>query len=65
MTTFSPLAAVKRTVCGYNEADKEEVDDVEDADTPDNLSCCFGDLFSWVFCLSGCQASKFGSAKGE
>jgi hypothetical protein len=65
MTTFGSRATVKRTVFGYNEADEEEVDDVEDANAPDDLPRGFGDFFPRVFGLGRSQSSKFGSAKGK
>ena len=65
MTTCSSRAVVKWTVCGHNEADKEEVDDVEDADTPDDLPRCFGNFLPRILRLGGSQSRKFGSTKGE
>jgi hypothetical protein len=65
MTTFASRASVKHTVCGYNEADEEEIDDVEDANPPDDLPCGFGDFFPRVFGLCSSQSSKFGSTIGK
>lgn len=65
MTTFASSAAVKHAVFGHNEADEEEIDDVEDANTPDNLPRGFGNFFPRVFGLGSSQASKLGSAEGK
>jgi hypothetical protein len=65
MTTFASSATVKRAVCGHNEADEEEIDDVEDADTPDDLPRGFGDFSLGVFRLGSSQACEFGSAKSK
>ena len=65
MTTFGSPTTVKRTVFGYNEADEEEIDDIEDANAPDDLPRGSGDFFPRVFGLGSSQSSKFGSAKGK
>jgi len=65
MTRFGPATAVKCTVLGYDEADEEEVDDVEDANTPDDLPRGFGDFFPRVFGFGSSQSSQFGSAEGK
>ena len=65
MTTFGSRAIVKRAVFGYNEADEEEIDEVEDANAPDDLPRGFRDFFPRVFGLGSSQSSKFGSAIGE
>ena len=65
MSTFGSRAIVKVTVFGDNEADEEEIDDVENANTPDDLPGSFGDFFPRVFGLSSSQTRKFGSAKGK
>ena len=65
MPTFASRATVERTVFGYNEANKEEIDDVENANAPNDLPRGFGDFFPRVFGLGSSQSSKFGSAKGK
>jgi hypothetical protein len=65
MTTFTSPSGVKRTVFGYNETDDEEIDDVEDANTPDNLPRGFGDFSLRVFGFGSSQSRKFGSAEGK
>jgi hypothetical protein len=65
MPTFASRATVKRTVFGYNEANKEEIDDVENANAPNDLPRGFGDFFPRVFSLSSSQPRKFGSAEGK
>jgi hypothetical protein len=52
MTTGASLAVVERAVCGNNEAHEEEVDDVEDANSPDDLSAGLWDFLSRVIGLS-------------
>lgn len=65
MATFASRAIVKRTVFGYNETDQEEVDDIEDANPPDDLPRGFGDFSLRVLSFGGSQSSKFGSTKGK
>jgi hypothetical protein len=65
MTAFASSGAVERAVCGYNKADEEEIDNVEDANTPDDLPGGFGNFSLWVLGLGSSESSKFGSAEGE
>ncbi len=65
MPTFASPTTVEWTVFGYNETDEEEIDEVEDANTPTDLPCGFGNFFPRVFGISGSQPCKFGSAIGE
>ena len=65
MPTFASPTTIKGTVFGNNETHKEEIDDVEDANTPDNLPRGFGNFFPGVFGFGSSQSSKFGSAKGK
>jgi hypothetical protein len=65
MTTRASLATVKGAVFRYNEADQEEVDDVEDTDTPNDLSRGSGDFSLRVCGLGSGQTSKFSSSEGE
>ena len=53
-TRFRAGAAVQWAVGRHNQADEEEVDDVEDADTPDDLFGGFGDLLLGICGLCGC-----------
>lgn len=64
-TTFSAGGVVQRAVGWYDEADEEEIDNVEDADTPDDLLGGLWDFLLGVCGLGSCQASKFGSAEGK
>ena len=65
MPTFGSPATVKRTVFGYNETDEEEIDNVENANAPDDLPRGFGDFFPRVLGLSSSQPRKLGSAIGK
>ena len=65
MATFASRTCVKHTVGGNNEADEEEIDDVKDANTPDDLPRGFRDFFPGIFGLRSSESSEFGSAKGE
>lgn len=65
MPTFGSRATVERAVLGHNETDEEEVNDVENANTPNDLFCGSGDFFPWVSGFSGSEARKFGSTEGE
>jgi hypothetical protein len=65
MPTFGSRVIVKRTVFGYNETDEEEIDDVENANAPDDLPRGFGDFFPRVLGLSSSQPRKLGSAEGK
>ena len=65
MTTLPTCAVVKNAVFGYNEADEEEIDDVKDADTPNDLPAGFGDFSPRVHGLGSGQSSEFGSLEGE
>lgn len=64
-TTGSTLTMVQRAVSGDNEADEEQVHNVEDADTPDDLLGGLGDFLLWVFSLGSSESSKFSSAESE
>ena len=44
MATLGPFATVEHTIFRYYKADEEEIDDVEDANTPDDLPRSFGNL---------------------
>ena len=48
MTAFASRAIVKRTVFGDDEANEEEIDDVEDANAPYDLPRGFRDFFSRI-----------------
>jgi hypothetical protein len=52
MPTFGSVVKVKLTVFRYNETDEEEINDVENANAPDDLPCGFGDFFPRVSGLS-------------
>jgi hypothetical protein len=65
MPTFGSRVIVKRSVFGYNETDEEEINNVENANAPDDLPRGFGDFFPRVFGLGSSQPRKFGSAKGK
>jgi hypothetical protein len=56
---------VQWAVGRYNEADEEEIDNVEDADTPDDLLGGLWDFLLGVCGLGSCQSSKFSSAEGK
>lgn len=49
----------------HDQTNEEKVDDVEDSDTPYNLSRCFWDLLLWVFGFRGSQSSELGASIGE
>ena len=65
MSALCARALVQRTVGWDDEADNEEIDNVEDANPPDDLPRGSGDFFPGVFGLGCSQSSKLGSAKGE
>jgi hypothetical protein len=65
MTTFGSPTTVKRTVFGYNETDEEEIDNVENANTPDDLPRSSGNFFPRILGLSSGQPRKLGSAEGK
>jgi hypothetical protein len=65
VTAGTTLASVKRAVGRDNETDEEEVDNVEDANTPDDLLGSLGDFLSWIGGLGSSKSSKFSSAKGK
>lgn len=65
MTTFTSAGLIKRGVLWYDKAHQEKVDDVEDADAPDDLLGGLGNLFSWVYGLSSSQSGEFGATKGK
>ena len=65
MTAGSSLASIEWAVCWYDETNEEQIDEVKDGDSPDNLSSSFGDLFSGILSFSGCQSGKFGTAVGK
>lgn len=57
--------AQERGVGGHNKTDEEEIDDVEDADTPDYLTSRFGNRPLGVLGFRSSQSSEFGSTKGK
>jgi hypothetical protein len=65
MPRLASSTGVEWAVLGHDKTNEEEIDDVEDANTPDNLPGGFGDFSLWVLGLSSSQTSKFGSAEGE
>jgi hypothetical protein len=52
-------------VGGHNEPDEEEVDDVEDANTPNDLLGSFRNFLSWVLGFGGSKSGEFGSTKSK
>jgi hypothetical protein len=65
VTTGRPFTVVERAIGWDNESNKEQVNNVEDADTPHNLLGGLGNLLSWVFSLGGGETSQFGTTKSE
>lgn len=57
VTRFRAFAVVRITVVWYDQSDEEEVDDVEDSNTPDDLSGSPWDLLLRI--------SSFGSSKSS
>jgi hypothetical protein len=64
-TTFSAGGVEQRAVGWYDEADEEEIDNVEDANTPDDLLGGLWDFLLGICGLGRSQSSKFGSAEGK
>jgi len=52
-------------VGGNDETKERERDDVEEADTPENLLGRFGDRLSRIFCFCCCETDEFGASEGE
>ena len=65
VTTFTTTSGVQNAVLRDDEADEEEIDDVEDTDTPDDLLRSFGDFFPGIFGLGSRKTGEFGSTKGK
>ena len=65
MTRFGTFAAVQVTVGWYDQTDEEQVDNVEDGDTPDDLLRGPRNLLSWVGCFRGRQSGQLGASVGE
>jgi hypothetical protein len=65
MAAFGSCTMIKWAICGNDEADEEEVNDVEDADTPNDLSTRFGYLPPRVCCFGGSKSCHLGSKKGK
>ena len=59
------IAGVQRAVRRDDQADQEQVDNVEDEDTPDNLLRSPGDLLGGVLGLSCGKADELGTGIGE
>ena len=65
MARLGTLARVQRAVRGDDQADKEQVDNVEDEDTPDDLLGGPGDLLGGVLGLSGSKTDELGTGVGK
>lgn len=65
VTTGRSLASVERRVGWDDKSDEEEVDNIEDADTPDDLLGSLGYFFAWVLSLGSCETSQFSSTESE
>lgn len=61
MPTCASLAGVERAIGWHDQSNEEEVDQVEDTDSPHDLSCGSGDLFARVVCFGGSKAGKLSS----
>ena len=62
MTGLASTGVVEWRVCGYNETNEEEIDQVEDANTGHHLFSSTRNFLCWVCGLGSSQTSKFGSA---
>jgi hypothetical protein len=65
MSTRWSISLVQRTIGGHDQPNQEQVDDVEDTNTPDNLSRRSGDLFARIVGLGGGKAGQFCAAESE
>lgn len=65
VATGGSLTLVQRAVGWDNKADEEQVDDVEDADTPNHLLGSFGYLLARIFSLGSGETSQFSATEGE
>ena len=65
MTRFGTFATIQRTVLRYDQTDKEKVDNVEDGDTPHDLSRGPGNLLFWVGRFRGSQSGQLSASIGE
>jgi hypothetical protein len=65
MTGCGTFAFVQGTVGRYNQPNEEEVDDIEDSDTPNNLLRSSWNLLSRVGRLGGSQSSELSASVGE
>lgn len=65
MTTFTTTSVIERGVCGDNETDKEQIDEIEDTNTPHNLLRGFRDFFDRIVRLGSGESGKFTSTECE
>jgi hypothetical protein len=65
VTRLTASIGVKWAVGWDNETNEEEIDNVEDADTPDDLVGGLGDFLAWVTGLGSSETSEFGSGEGK
>lgn len=65
MARLGTLARVQRAVRRDDQADKEQVDNVEDEDTPDDLLGSPGDLLGGVLGFSSSKTDELGTGVGE
>jgi len=65
VTRSRPLLSIQRAIRWDIQADQEEIDDVEDEDTPDDLLRSSGDFLSRVDGLGSSKTRELGTHVGE
>lgn len=65
VTTGGSFSLVKRRVGWDDQSNEEEVDDVEDTDTPDDLFGSLGHFLAWVLSLGSGKTSQFSATERE
>jgi len=65
VTGCGTFATIQGTVGWYNQPNKEEVDDIENGDTPNNLLGSSWNFLSRVGSLGSSQSSELSASIGE
>ena len=65
MTRFGTIVSVQDAIRGYDQANEEKVDNVEDKYTPHHLFRGSGDLLLWVGRFCGSQSGQLSASVGE
>lgn len=65
MTGSGTFGLIQRTVGWYNQPNKEEVDDIENGKTPNNLLGSSWNFLFGVSCLGGSESSELSASVGK